>query len=137
MKLLFTYFIFPGFLFSAIAGGLGWWVERKLTARFQFRVGPPWYQNFMDILKLFAKEIVIPKDAQRSVFILSPIISLSACVAVSLLIGQGCFVGGGFAGDALVILYVLMIPSLFLILGGFSSSNPLATCGASREIKLM
>ena len=61
MKLIFDYLIFPGLAFTLFAGGWGWWLERKLTARFQFRVGPPWYQNFIDIIKLFIKETVIPK----------------------------------------------------------------------------
>lgn len=137
MMLLVNYLIFPGFLFSFFAGGLGWWVERKLTARFQFRVGPPWYQNYVDILKLFVKEIIVPKDAHKALFIFSPIISFSACLFVSFLIGQAAFYKFGFFADSLVILYLLIIPSLFIIVGGLSSSNPLATCGASREIKLM
>ncbi|MCF6319606.1 MAG: NADH-quinone oxidoreductase subunit H [Proteobacteria bacterium] len=57
---IFNYIIFPGICFSVFLGGLGWWLERKLTARFQYRVGPPWYQNFIDIAKLFAKETILP-----------------------------------------------------------------------------
>ena len=138
MKLLFNYLIFPGFLFSLFWGGLGWWVERKLTARFQYRVGPPWYQNFIDILKLFFKEQVIPKDSFKPLFIASPIISFSSVLLVILFITQALFLKESiFQADLLVVFYLLITPSLFTILGGFSSANPLASCGAAREVKLM
>ena len=137
MSLLFNYLIFPGFLFTLLVGGWGWWLERKLTARFQYRVGPPWYQNFIDILKLFYKEQIIPKSSHKILFILSPLLSLSSVILVALIINTICFLKTGFSADLLVILYLLIIPSLFIILGGISSSNPLATVGAVREIKLM
>ena len=137
MKLVFSYFIFPGFLFTLLLGGWGWWLERKLTARFQYRIGPPWYQNFIDIMKLFYKEQIIPVEANKTLFVLSPIISFSSVVLLSLMINQSYFYGRGFVGDIVVILYLIIIPSLFIILGGIASSNPLATTGSAREIKLM
>jgi len=57
---LLSFFIFPGFLFTAVVGLLAGWVDRKLTARIQWRVGPPWYQNFIDFLKLMSKETILP-----------------------------------------------------------------------------
>ena len=48
MRTLFIYLVFPGFAATAVAGMLASWVERKLTARIQWRVGPPWYQSFAD-----------------------------------------------------------------------------------------
>ena len=47
------------------------------------------------------------------------------------------FQARGFLGDSIVLIYFLTIPSLALILAGFSSANPLSTLGASREIKLV
>ena len=43
----------------------------------------------------------------------------------------------GFAGDLLVVIYFLMVPSISVIMGGFASRNPIASLGASREMKLM
>jgi NADH-quinone oxidoreductase subunit H len=43
----------------------------------------------------------------------------------------------GFLGDLIVLVYALMLPSLSVILGGFASGNPVASLGASREMKLM
>ncbi len=134
---IFEYFVFPGFLFTILLGGWGWWLERKLSARFQYRVGPPWYQNFIDIAKLFYKEQIIPEGANRTLFILSPIISFASVLLLSFMINSSYLYGEGFVGDVIVILYLLVIPSLFIVLGGVASSNPLATTGASREIKLM
>ncbi len=131
------YFIFPGFLFTLILGGWGWWLERKLTARFQYRAGPPWYQNFLDIAKLFCKEQIIPEGANKPLFIISPLVSFGAVLLLSFIINASYLYTQGFAGDVIVILYLLIIPSLFIVLGGAASSNPLATAGASREIKLM
>ena len=44
---------------------------------------------------------------------------------------------GEFLGDLIVVLYLLVVPSLALILGGAASKNPLASVGASREMKLV
>ncbi|GAI00800.1 unnamed protein product, partial [marine sediment metagenome] len=42
-----------------------------------------------------------------------------------------------FLGDLIVVLYLLVIPSISIIMGGFASRNPLASLGASREMKLI
>jgi len=38
---LLSFLVFPGFLFTAVAGLFVAWIDRKLTARLQWRVGPP------------------------------------------------------------------------------------------------
>jgi len=40
-------------------------------------------------------------------------------------------------GDVIVVLYLLLLPPIATIIGGFASGNPLASLGASREIKLL
>ena len=63
---IFAFLIFPGLLFSGVMGLLVGWVDRKVTARLQWRVGPPWYQNFVDVLKLaLYKETLIPQGVSK------------------------------------------------------------------------
>jgi len=137
MKLLFNYFIFPGFLFAACVGLIAGWIDRKVTARIHWRVGPPWYQNFVDIIKLFTKEVIMPESAGAT-FLLSPCFGLLGAVLVSTILGMTVRLpSGGFSGDIIVVLYLLVIPAIAIIVGASSSGNPLASVGASREMKLV
>ncbi len=136
---LFLFFIFPGFLFSASFGLFAGWVDRALTARIQWRVGPPWHQNFTDVIKLLIyKETVIPVKVSKLIFLGMPLVSLSAAtLASTMILVMGAYPQTGFLGDLIVVAYLLMIPAVSLMLGAFASENPLASLGASREMKLM
>jgi len=136
---LFLFLVFPGFIFSSVVGLVAGWVDRKVTARLQWRVGPPWYQNFVDILKLaLYKETVVPAGVSKAVFLGMPLVGLAAATLVStiILVVNGV-PAAGFIGDVIVVVYLLLIPSIALMLGGFASENSLASLGASREMKLM
>jgi NADH-quinone oxidoreductase subunit H len=136
MKTVFDYLIFPGFLFSVCAGLLAGVLERKITARLQWRVGPPWLQNFTDIIKLFGKETIFPHTAQLT-FFMAPLLSLASAALVAAILGKGVIVPlESFIGDLIVVLYLLVIPAVALIMGASASRNPLASVGASREMKL-
>lgn len=139
LKLFFYFLIFPGFLFTATMGLFASWVDRKLTAWIQWRVGPPWYQPFVDFVKLLGKETIVPQGAKLT-FLLSPILGLAGVSLVSTLLGRAIIcpqAKATFIGDLIVILYLLVLPSLAIIIGGASSGNPLASQGASREMKLV
>lgn len=136
---LFAFLVFPGFLFSGFMGLLVCWVDRKVTARIQWRVGPPWYQNFLDLAKFaLYKETLIPKGVSPALFLGMPVLGLAAATLVStiVLIASGA-PAAGFVGDVIVVVYLLLIPPIALMIGGFSSSNSIASLGASREMKLM
>ena len=138
MKILFNYLIFPGFLFSACVGLIAGWIDRKVTARIQWRVGPPWYQNFVDIVKLLGKETIIPEGSAKLTFLLSPFLGLLSAVLVATILGVTVRLPlESFAGDLIVVLYLLVIPAIAIIIGASSSRNPLASVGASREMKLV
>jgi NADH-quinone oxidoreductase subunit H len=139
MKYLFLFFIFPGFLFSAAMGMIVGWVDRKVTARLQWRVGPPWYQNFIDCAKLlFYKETLLPRGASGAFFLGMPLVSAAAATLVStIVLVINLSPGSGFIGDLIVVVYLMMIPPAALMLGAFASQNTLASLGASREMKLM
>lgn len=137
MKLLFNYLIFPGFLFSAVVGLLAGWVDRKVTARIQWRVGPPWYQNFADIIKLLGKEVIVPSGA-KATFLLSPYLGLLSAVLVATILGMSIRSPlDSVIGDLIVVIYLLIIPAISIIIGASGSRNPLASIGASREMKLV
>lgn len=126
------------FFGTAIVGMLASWIDRKVTARVQWRVGPPLLQPLWDFLKLMGKEIIVPKGSSKVTFLAAPLFGLVAVTIVSTMIWSTMlFEGSGFTGDLIVVLYFLMIPSISIIVGGFASKNPIASLGASREMKLM
>jgi len=139
LEYIFLFVIFPGFLFSGAMGLLIGWLDRKITARIQWRVGPPWYQNFFDILKLsLYKETLLPEGVSSVFFLGMPLIGLAAATLVSTMI----FVINGapkfsFIGDIIAVVYLMLIPSISLMLGAFASKNSLASLGGAREMKLM
>jgi NADH-quinone oxidoreductase subunit H len=127
-----------GFLATAILGLIASWVDRKVTARVQYRVGPPLLQPFIDITKLLGKETLIPEGASRAMFVLAPVIGFTSVVVISTILWVNQLQPlNGFVGDWIVAIYLLTIPSLSIVLGGFASRNPLASLGASREMKLV
>ncbi len=132
------YFLFYGFFLTAIIGLLASWIDRKVTARIQYRVGPPLLQPLIDIVKLLGKETLIPAGSSKITFLMAPVIGLASVILVSTLLWiNNINPAKSFLGDLIVVLYFLVIPSISIIMGGFASRNPLASLGASREMKLV
>ena len=133
-----AYFLVYGFLLTAVIGLVASWVDRKVTARVQYRVGPPLLQPLIDIVKLLGKETLVPKGASKITFLGAPLFGLaSVMLASTVLWVNSVYPGSGFIGDVIVVVYLLTIPSISIIIGGFASRNPLASLGASREMKLV
>ena len=133
-----VYLIVYGFILTAAIGLVASWLDRKITARIQYRVGPPFFQPLIDIIKLMGKETLIPKGASKGMFVLAPMVGFASVTVVSMLLwGNNNKLFTGFSGDIIVLLYLLAIPSISLMLGGFASGNPLGRIGASREMKLL
>jgi len=138
LRTLFYFLLVPGFLFTALFGLVSTWVDRKVSARVQWRVGPPWFQPFADIAKLMGKETIVPQGASILTFLSAPLVGLAAVTLVSTMLWRANLdPSASFIGDLIVIIYLLTLPSLALIIGGSSSRNPLAALGASREMKLI
>jgi len=134
---LFSLF-FYGFVLTAAIGLFASWLDRKVTARVQYRVGPPLLQPVVDIVKLLGKETLVPAGASKAAFLLPPVVGLSSVIAVSALLWvNNLNPSEGFLGDLIVAVYLLTIPAMAIMMGGFASRNPLASVGASREIKLL
>ncbi len=130
---LFHILIFPGFLFLTVFGIFAEWFDRKLYARFQNRMGPPWFQPLADIIKLFGKESIIPEEVESKMFTLLPLVALASTVTAFLYIPMwGTSSIFSFNGDVIVVLYLLTIPTLTFFLAGWFSLCPFSLLGATR-----
>lgn len=136
-KEIFYFLIFPGFLFTLLAGSLVAALNRKVSARFQFRVGPPWHQSITDIFKLFGKETILIKDSFIPIYIAAPLLAVTVVMLGSLIIGAAAFLKVDIVGDLLFFIYLLLIFTVSIIIGGFSSRNVYAGFGSGREINLL
>ncbi len=136
---IFYFLVFPGLLFAGVAGGLLSWFDRKVTAWVQFRRGPVLMQPFYDFLKLLlVKETIVPARGSVLTFLAAPVFGLfGAGISAVFILLPAFGIASGFTGDVIVIFYLLTIPSLSYVIGALASGNPLASVGASREIKLM
>lgn len=136
---LFYFFIFPGLLFAGVTGAFLSWFDRKITARVQFRKGPPLLQPFYDFFKLLlVKETILPKHGSPLVFLSAPVFAVfGATMAGVFILLPLLGITTGFRGDLIVIFYLLTIPSFSYIIGSLASGNPLAAVGGSREMKLI
>ena len=134
LRYLVYILIFPGFLFCFVTGLLLCGIDRKLVARMQKRVGPPILQPFYDFFKLCGKETIVPAAANRTMFLLAPLVGLAGLVVLQLFIPIFRFSAFNSVADVIVILYLLLIPALSVILGGAASGSPYAGVGLSREM---
>ena len=87
-------FVYPGLLFLFVYSTFVEWLDRKLYARFQNRMGPTYTGTFgllqpiADFIKLMAKEDIVPAAADRVMFAAAPMLGLaSVCTAALLLAG--------------------------------------------------
>ncbi len=113
-------------------------IDRKLAAMLQSRVGPPIRQPFLDFFKLMIKENIIPENAIPWVFNGAPILALVSTITILFYIPFGPIPALlGNSGDLILIVYLLAIPAIALVTGGFSSGSTYASIGAQREMVLM
>jgi NADH-quinone oxidoreductase subunit H len=132
---LLAILLFPGFLFLSIFGLVAEYADRKIYARLQNRVGPPIFQPLADFIKLIAKEEIIPTDANPTMFKLAPLFALTAVVTAIFNIplwNTGALFS--FTGDAIVVLYLLTLPTLCFFIGGWYSSSLFARIGSVRAV---
>lgn len=129
------------------------YIERKLIADFQQRLGPhrvgPWgvLQPIADGLKLFLKEDIMPANANKLVYVLAPIASMAPAIMTFAVIpfGEpvdvlGHRVGLWLADLNIGLLYVLALSSLGvygIILGGWSSNSKYPLLGSMRSAAQM
>lgn len=132
---LFQIVIFPGFLFLGAMSLVFEFVDRKLYARMQNRVGPPWYQPLADLVKLLSKEAIIPGEAEPRLFSTIPVFAFASTCAAFLYIPIWSPTSlMPFSSDLIVVMYFLTIPTLTFFLAGWFSSSLFAELGAIRAM---
>jgi NADH-quinone oxidoreductase subunit H len=127
--------IFPGGL-ALLAGGMAYeWVDRKLLALFQNRVGPRWFQPLADTVKLLAKEEIIPDKANKVLYIGLPIAALAGGLTAALYVPlAGIKPIYSFPGDLIVTLYLLSLLTLCIGLAGTNTLDRFSMIGATRTL---
>lgn len=130
-----TLLIFPTGLFLLANGMIYGWLDRKLVARLQNRVGPPWYQVLADTIKLLANEEVIPDGVSRGLFIWLPVIGLAGALTSALYLPMvGLQPAYSFPGDLIVTVYLLSLLTLSLGLAGANTRGRFSMIGATRTL---
>ena len=113
-------------------------IDRKISAHMQGRIGPPIVQPFRDVRKLFTKENIVPENSIPWIFNLIPLLGLVATITILIYLPIGGFQPIiSWGGDLILILYLLIFPSLALVIGGFASGSPYAVVGSQREMATM
>lgn len=138
---LIVFIVITGFAYAML------W-ERKLLGRFQARYGPNrtgvlgYMQPLADLLKLIFKEDFVPAGANRVLFHVAPLISITAAVAAIAMIpfgttaelfGQSFNMYGANVNIALLVLFALSGLGFYgLVLGGWASGNKYSLLGSAR-----
>jgi NADH-quinone oxidoreductase subunit H len=120
------------------------WVERKVVARFQDRIGPnrlgPFglIQPFADIVKLMIKEDITPSGADKVVYNLAPMLSMMSVLILWAVVPIApTILGVDLNIGVLYIIAAGAIGTLSIIMAGWSSNNKFAMIGAFRQVAVM
>jgi NADH-quinone oxidoreductase subunit H len=128
-------FLFPSGLFLLLSGLAYEWVDRKLVAHFQNRVGPRWFQPLADVLKLLLKEEIVPTGVNRYLFAALPVVALAGSLTAALYVPLfGLAPVYSFRGDLIVTIYLLSLLTLCLGLAGANSVGRFSLIGATRTL---
>ncbi|OGS50807.1 MAG: hypothetical protein A3K65_08460 [Euryarchaeota archaeon RBG_16_68_12] len=128
-------FVFPGILFLLGFAFFSEWYDRRLTARMQNRMGPPFLQPFADFVKLLSKEDITPTGVPRRLYAAIPLFAFAAVATAFLYVPVlGAASPFGFPGDLVLVLYLLTLPTILVFLLGWTSNNVFARLGAVRSV---
>jgi NADH-quinone oxidoreductase subunit H len=123
-------------LAAAAALGIGllyMGIGRKITARLQRRIGPPFWQYYIDIIKCFARR----STSHHFIMDLGSMMGLAGLVAAAMFLPVAGWLPFPSQGPLIVILYLMPIGYLGMAMGVSASGNPLAAIGIGRALTLM
>ncbi len=107
---------------------------RWLKARLQNRRGAPCWQPYLELRKLFAKEVVVSDNASW-LFRAAPFVVFASVVAVTVLVPVLAVPSPLDAvGDLIVVVYLLLLGTFFLALAGLDPGSAFGGMGSSREM---
>lgn len=131
------------FLLGVVAYML--YFERKIIGWMQLRIGPNrvgplgLFQSIADVLKLLAKEDIVPTQADRPLFLIAPIIAFVPSFVVIAAIPWTA--SHPFTADiSVALLYYLALSSITILgimLGGWASNNKYSLLGGMRSAAQM
>ncbi|PAT02319.1 proton-conducting membrane transporter [Candidatus Izimaplasma bacterium ZiA1] len=119
-----------GFVLQTAMGG----INRKIVARVQKRIGPKWYQEFIDIFKLFSKRSV----SHGWIFDFGVIMALGGIIATAMFMPVTANIIA-FEGydNFFIFVYLLAVGMLGMAMSASGSGNPLASIGVMRALTTM
>ena len=107
---------------------------RWMKARLQNRRGAPVWQPYLELRKLFGKEVVVSSNASW-LFRAAPFVIFASTVATAALVPVlAAPTALDRMGDLVVLVYLLLLGTFFLALAGLDPGSAFGGMGASREV---
>ncbi len=140
---LVIYFVIVSIVFSIFSYVFGW-IERKVMARAQSRHGPTYVgkygflQNLADLIKLLAKENIVPDGADRPVFltVIPALLAVFVLMLYFIPFTQN-FVGLDTSVALLIVFMLLSFTPMLVFLAGWTSNNKFGSIAAQRSVLMM
>ena len=134
-----TFFLFLPFLLTFVVVAV--YAERKIAAFIQDRLGPmevgPYglAQTIADLLKLIQKEDIVPRAADRTLFLVAPVVIFTSVFAgFAVLPVTSGWQGSGAEVGVFFLLAIVSLDAIGILMAGWGSNSKYALFGAIRSV---